>query len=559
MHMTDDHHYLDHSQPLPSELEALHRRLVDDGAAWRAGLPSSTKTERYFQALMRQEQRTPFAAERIERGSRVRHARTTQGDSSMFQVRIKTVTAAVALAAVVVLFAVLFYSFAGRGTQSAAGRSVGQPSVTKSPSGQQKYSQYVPLVAPSDPHMIYKLVPAGGSSGDLLLARSPDGGTTWKTFALPAGKSTDYVSPVAFVSPLNPGDVFLTVTVTLPLAQPGYQSCPSSQASSSGLTSQKSSNGLSSYAALSGGPSLCAVEYLSTDGGVHWGPAHVPASAAPAALGDTSGYSFFPADLWSTGSTVFHVQGTRLYSTTNVAPGVPPNSPEAQSTQTIRIVVSTDGGLNWTYVDGGLVAASGQSICDYAAAPSGSTLFALTAAGCSSDGPAASPPVLWRSDDAGGQWVKVGQLPGSVENGMIAVSGENGQAPLLYINMAQETCTSHTCGIDASPSNLQVSADGGQTWTPAPTKGFPTSLSGNPLQNPGEPLGALSDGSILFLAPPVPGSASLYAWKLGDASWHQVGSSFDTIDTAFVVPGMANTICVVTGVAPVYQLQTFHS
>ena len=150
--------------------------------------------------------------------------------------------------------------------------------------------------------------------------------------------------------------------------------------------------------------------------------------------------------------------------------------------------------------------------------------------------------------------------------GMIAVSRGAGQTPLLYINMAQETCTtspylsrpkSGSCGLDASPANLQVSADGGKTWTAAPTRGFPLWQPGNTLQNPGAPLGVLNDGSVLFLANVAQDADIFYAWKLGETSWQHVGPNFVTVSSAFVVPGAKNVVCVVTGGQSNFAVSTF--
>lgn len=550
--MTDEREPPNTMEPLGPAYEALQQRLLADGALWRAGLPSTERLEQRLDALARQgqgakEHPTHLAAEASERRSGLRLINGTKGDSSVLHGRFKTALAVAAIAAVVALFAVLFYGFAGHGSQTG---NPGTP--TASQTTTHNTDSYV-AVAPSNPNVMYKLVSANGASTPSLLARSTDGGATWQTFALPTVRGGKATPLVVFVSPLNPQNVFLTVSVELASGTSAFQACPKSVTAS----------GLSSYVALSGGSPVCDVEFLSRDGGAHWGQVHLPASAAPAALGDTSGYVSLGSFLFSNGATVFHVQGDRLYATTNVEPGSPPNASEAQSTITTRIVVSTDGGLNWSYADGAL-ASSGQNICDYAATPSGSTLFAVTSAGCNNEG--APLAFLWRSDDAGAQWTEVGQLPGNAEMGMIAVSRDNGQSPLLYIDMAKETCTTSpyisgpnagSCGFNASPANVQVSADGGKNWTAAPTQGFPTAQPNKMLQNPGAPLGVLSDGSVLFLARSAQGSDSFFTWKLGDTSWHRVGPSLNNVSSAFVVAGGKNVICAVTGFQSDFAVHTF--
>jgi hypothetical protein len=551
--MADKQEQPNQLEPLGPAYDTLQRRLLDDGAAWRARLPGTERLEERLDALKDQQRAASPLASDQGSGGRLRLLPPTNGVDTMFQSRLRVALVVVSLAAVVALFAVLFYGFAAhKGANTGSGAT---KTATTMPT-QHQYASYVPAVAPSNSQVIYKLVPRDGMAPVSLLARSTDGGATWQTFSLPTVHGGSATPLVVFVSPLNPQYVFLTVMVALPSGSGFLQPCPSSVTSS----------GLSGDVALSGGSPTCAVEFLSEDGGAHWQQVHLPANAAPAALGDTSGYVLAVSPLFSNGTTVFHVQGSRLYSTTNVLPGDPPNSPEAQSTTTVRIVVSTDGGLHWTYADGDL-ASSGQNICDYTASPSGSILFAVTSAGCNNE--SAPPAFLWRSDDAGAHWAEVGQLPDNAEIGMAAVSRGNGQTPLLYIDMAKETCTtsggaslslkpySGVCNYDPSPANLQVSADGGQTWTAAPIEGFPR--MSHFLQNPGPPLGVLSDGSLLFLGFATSNSYGFYTWKLGETSWHQVGPVFKNVVSVFEVASGKNTVCVVTGAQSAFAVSTFNA
>jgi hypothetical protein len=139
---------------------------------------------------------------------------------------------------------------------------------------------------------------------------------------------------------------------------------------------------------------------------------------------------------------------------------------------------------------------------------------------------------------------------------MIAVSRDNGQMPLLYVNMAQATEENQRVTYHLSPANVIVSTDGGQTWKPAPTRGFPPAEPGV-QQYAGPPLGVLSDGSVLFLVRAAQSVDTFYTWKLGETSWYRVGPSFNTVSTAFVVPGAGNTVCVVTRNTSGYQVHTF--
>jgi hypothetical protein len=57
----------------------------------------------------------------------------------------------------------------------------------------------------------------------------------------------------------------------------------------------------------------------------------------------------------------------------------------------------------------------------------------------------------------------------------------------------------------------------------------------------------LSDGSVLFLGSASPDSSNFYTWKMGEASWHQVGPGFKNVSSVFTVAGAKDTVCVVTG------------
>ncbi len=555
--MTDEPEQPNMLEPLEPAYEALQRRLLDDGARWRAGLPSTERLEQQLNELVLQEQNARLnavAAEARKRRSRLRLMDQTKGDSSVFHRPIRTITAVAALVAVVTLFVVLFYGFAS-GHKGQTGTS-GTPTVPPIPQGTPQAPQAdvsFPVVAPSDPKVIYKLVQTNGSN-KYLLARSDNGGATWRTFSLPGGKTTDPMTPYLFASPLDARAVFL---VTIPTSYPSSDttaSCPKNQASTGDLNS---------YATLSGGSIPCPVVYLSRDGGAHWAKAHLPqaGNSVPAVLG--------PPYLYNANSSVkdsddaLRAQGNRLYSLM----GVMLDGEHLQSISfgTLRLITSTDGGLNWSLADSGLPTNSG-SVCDYSPAPTGSTVFAIVGnGGCVGGESAAQVLSLWRSDDAGAHWTWVSQLPGNTEMGMVVVSRGNGQMPLIYINMVRSTCTisphlsrpnAGGCDFDASPASLQVSADGGVTWQTAPTKGFPLSQPGNALQNPGTPLGVLKDGSVLFVPRAAPDTASFYAWKLGDAAWHKVGPSFEHVNSGFIVPG-TNTVCVVTGFPAGYDVHTF--
>lgn len=537
--MTNQQEQPNTMEPLEPAYEALQQRLLDDGAAWRAGLPSTERLEQRLNALARQgqgakEHNARPAAEASERRSRLRLINETKGDSSVFHGRLRTIAAVATIAAVVALFAVLFYGFAGHGTQTGS----------TSPQVSRISSKDLPVIAPNNPRVIYKLVPVSPASTQVALARSDDGGATWHTFAVPAGKSSDLLPPYVFVSPLDARAVFL---ITIPASYPASDttaSCPQSQAFNGGLNS---------YAAFSGGQIPCPVVYLSQDGGAHWVRAHLPQAGrfVPEAPGpmDTS-----PTNGITSSADVFRPQGSRLYSVMGVIPTRDGISGFGVSGH--RLITSTDGGLTWSFADSGLPSDNG-GLCEYSPAPAGLTIFAAV---CGSVGSAATAS-LWRSDDAGAHWAQVGRLPDNTVLGMAVVTQSDGAQPLLYINMAQSICTINpyiasqphagVCNYDASPANLQVSADGGKTWQAAPAKGYP-----DMKLNPGAPLGVLHNGAVLFFV-----NDQLFAWKAGDASWQQVGASlFGGFRYALVSPAGADgkqTVSVVVNNGSEYIIQSF--
>jgi hypothetical protein len=78
--------------------------------------------------------------------------------------------------------------------------------------------------------------------------------------------------------------------------------------------------------------------------------------------------------------------------------------------------------------------------------------------------------------------------------------------------------------FSSDPSDLKVSADGGVTWTSAPSAGIPANLT--PFYDVGL-LGVLSDGSVVvdYVAQAAHenfSSGVLYAWKPGATAWRQL-------------------------------------
>jgi hypothetical protein len=136
----------------------------------------------------------------------------------MLHGRRRSALAVVAVAVLVALFIVLFYRFTAQkssATPSHSSQHVADQTgtVTNFPV-QQQYGDMIPIVAPSNPNEVYKLVPINATTDQVALARSDDGGVTWQTFAVPT-LGSDSKADAAFVSPLNPQEVFLSVYAQL--------------------------------------------------------------------------------------------------------------------------------------------------------------------------------------------------------------------------------------------------------------------------------------------------------------------------------------------------------
>lgn len=343
----------------------------------------------------------------------------------------------------------------------------------------------VPEIAPGDPRVVYQ-VQGNGPNDDgkhIVLRRSDDGGATWHALPRPPLQAQEHSGggmPIWYKlapSPLDPHTVFLTVGVPYPVNCPTWP--PGARAFTGGW--------------LASGYVQCTIVYRSTDGGGHWTQLHLPVGGQ---------FSFAHEVRPVSNDPTFYAQGTRLY-----AYDFADNYGGIQSD---RLVRSDDGGATWRPIDAALLAQN-QSALEYGPTPAGSTVFAVA----TPDG-MGPPYTLWRSDDAGASWHRVGPVPFSDVSNM-AVVARNGGDPLLYLATAVSSASA-VGGLDGA---FVVSADGGATWRQVPRVGLPDDV---------EPsiLGVLSDGSILARSPSPspsgPTTFTLYAWRDGDTAWRQVTS-----------------------------------
>lgn len=426
-----------------------------------------------------------------------------KGNSAMSPARIRGVAAFVSLAVVVVLFVVLFRGFttgrSANGTRPSSGWTPVASSAATPPPVTGRWAtlpgltneSVVPVIAPSNPSVVYEDLTTDSAPAQITLRRSDDDGATWHTLPLPIRVPSAVDNSSLAVSPLDASTVFLTLSL------------PQSEDPQLCQTAQPSINGQNTLAVLSGSVH-CSIQYYSTDSGQHWSQIHLPIQGA-------IGAGIYPEFLTSSSANFFHVQGQRLYSSLG---GANFNGVSLFSTNDTRIVSSSDGGKTWQLVDADL-AASGQNICDYMPTPTGATLFAITQVGqyCYSD--TSSPAYLWRSDDAGAHWTQVSLLPYLAYN-LTLVERDGNATPLIYVRMPI-TAQYETVDTSSLPPALEVSADGGKTWQAAPTRGLPQGAARN-----FGPLGVLGDGSILkaFTAPDQ--TLTFYAWKAGETAWQQI-------------------------------------
>lgn len=336
-------------------------------------------------------------------------------------------------------------------------------------------SSGAPAIAPSDPRVVYETINSQDATGNFMpsLRRTDNEGRTWRKISLPMTSSKHIRYIGVFVSPLDPDSVYLHG-----LDESGV-GCAPGQAISEGVG--------------------CFEQFFSSDAGMHWTPVKLP---VPGVLSD---------------AMPLLAQGSRLYATSVCG-----------SVECTRLLTSTDGGATWTVADAYL-ASQNQGVCDIAAAAIGTTVFAASSTGnCSRLDQHAR--TLWRSDDAGAHWTKLGMLPTPNEQGLFAVSRGAGQQPLLYITLPKTT--GHQTDkedhpqpvISASPSDVMVSDDGGKTWKSAPAAGIPAGQVRYPPA-----FGTLADGSIVVpFADAVNGdtgmfpSVTLYLWKPNATSWTQL-------------------------------------
>jgi hypothetical protein len=515
---------------LPPDLWPLHERLVTDGARWRRRAPDGRALPAWARATLIN---TPSVRDLADGGRRERqfdahdeHPSRPKGphprmDSPYNTSPTRWRAIAGGLAATVVvglLAALLVHNGAQRGGTAKATATPAPPRCTVTPPPEAPIGPdgclatpqpannpgtffqpgQLPVVAPSDPQIVYR-IQAGAPS------RSTDGGKTYTAVSKP---KTD-ISPIddeSFtVSPLDASHVFLTIS-----------GAKSGQMCVVGQSGQAYHGGT-----LFSGSTDCSEQFYSADSGQTWTRLRLPGGVV---LGGTNLFRVVQGPYEST-MYVIQAQGSRLYA----GAGFETQGGAILASLGARILTSTNGGATWTLVDQPL-ANAGLYVCDFAASPSGSTIYAaVTNQSCGNEGLPAMG--LWRSDNAGQSWSTVSSLPSPAEGGMlVAPSGA------LYIFEPAASPVSHSMNVSQTARYALVSVNGGATFSHAPTAGIPGDPSKVALIGP---VAMLSDGSALYAVQAGAGGG-LYAWKLGDASWAKVAAlPGATLGAALTIPNPA--------------------
>ena len=354
----------------------------------------------------------------------------------------------------------------------------------------------IPLIAPSNPQIVYRLAKN-------VPQRSTDGGKTYSALSLPKSDISPLDNTWIAVSPLDASHVFLTLS--------GSRSGKSCFVGQSG--GQASHGGT-----LFSGATDCSDQFYSADSGQTWTRLRLPGGDV---IGGTNYFRVVQGPFQAP-AYVFQAQGSRLYA----GAGFSTQDGAILASLGARLLTSVDGGATWTLADQAL-SSRGLWVCDFAAAPVGSTVYAATAdQSCGNEGlPAMS---LWRSDDAGHTWQKASNLPSPAEGGMLV-----SPTGTLHIYEPSASPISHSMILVQTAQYALASVTHGASFVSAPSAGIPGKAADALLVGP---VAMLSDGSALY-AVTTKSDAGLYAWKLGESSWTRLAALPNgTLGSVLAVP-----------------------
>ncbi|HLZ25184.1 MAG TPA: sialidase family protein [Ktedonobacterales bacterium] len=535
-------------EPLPPELLGIEHQVLADGAVWERSVPPADSFTRRIRSVLQEESMrdSEKPTERLAREMKPGDAGAPSPRAYRMLSRWRAFAATVAAVLIVGLLGAVFAALAHNHGQAGNGPHR-QPQVTATVSTPTPAHIHVlseqpaatnqpgtPIVAQSDPQVMYEYADNGSGA---VLRHSVDGGTTWSDIAFPV--STVSLGAVYLaVSPLDAQNVFLGVDVPIPATA----SCDVHA-------------DIHTSFAPKGNAKLCPQLYRSQDGGTIWQLVQLP----------TSGTIFPTGVVFFYDSTILQGQGNRLYAKVFY------NQSFITPSLDIRILSTTDEGATWQAADTSLTKLA-PHVCEYAATPVGSTLFAVSAASCISEGDG----TLWRSDDAGATWIQVVTIANWALNlsPALVAANVNGDPtrPLLYTEQMSSQLL--------SASDVAVSADGGKTWRNAPLAGVPAKAQ---LLMMGS--AALPDGSIVAAVSSVPapggqqGSAtptpsmngapaavSCYYWSPGASAWKLLtpaiaedAPSLSNVYVSYSSAGLVVTLSIGDNStsSPLYTIQPF--
>lgn len=493
----------DERASLPPDLLPIHDRLSGDGARWRWRAPTGAGLGDWARAALAERPEaspSPYLRERrlgtLDADHSTRHlSHGPKGPMRDMHTmsRIRGYLGAAAAVVVVGLIALLLtqgLTHRGTGANGGAGDATATVPPTPGPTGtpgsqppqQTIQPDQLPVVAASDPSVVYKI--ASGA-----LQRSSDGGKTYGSEALPRNDFSQIDSLSIAVSPLDASHIFVTLG-----GQKSGQGCAPPNNPYPAIATHGG--------VLASGYVPCAEQYMSVDGGHTWTQPKLPTRGVIGGLNMMRSAQGPYGDQ----SYVFQTQGQRLYA----AMAFDDMGGSLIDSPGVRLIASDDGGATWRFVDAGLATAN-HFVCDFAASPIPSTIYAVTAdsSGCNNEGyPSLS---LYRSDNGGQSWSRVRSLPTQAETGLIV--GAHGE---LYTYLPQVTVQGHGASVANSPADAVVSVDGGRTFISAPSAGLPqgANLIG--------PFATLADGSVVYVeyGPQTgAGPSALYSWKKGQSAW----------------------------------------
>lgn len=503
---------------LSPALSALDARLRQDGAHWREAAPNPAQWLPDLSPRSAQSAHPSHAAKVTTLSERRLTFDGSAAPTTPRHVlvhrpsRLGTIAAGGSALLVVALLALLLHGLVGtRGTSTAQKTSAATPK-TLQPASEWTtnaltgMTNTVPVVAPSDPNVIYVPAPMVGPSlalPSLAFKRSDDGGKTWHALSAPTTDVANDLSNSSLddivISPTDAHTIIVTVQSTY-----GNTLCPTPYAARVGGNINAS------------GYTACNFLYVSHDGGATWTKPSVPdgvkVEAQPVGTASVS---------LSGKSLVMHADAN-------------PNS----SAFAMRLLRTTDDGTTWVYADQGL-RAQGRAILTYLADPTGPGAWAMTIPPTSQG--SGGDDQLWRTDD-GTTWhqatlpsICLHQGDGNVfKSGHCELIGSalSGHTPLLYLGYLSDTSGQNPPKM-GSPAIMHIAAitDAGQTWQTLPSAGIPVGTQLDITLH-----ATLDDGTLIMMAgtgvyqqgatglepTELYQDAAFYAWHPGASSWQHL-------------------------------------